>query len=101
MQAKSLLRLLRQKLKLNLKNIVLLYLFRKYNSRDIKVKVYDEYVLKEDLVSVETIVYQFDEHEIEIPTREKIEKKTGTKIKKVVLVTMENAELLLKGERDD
>ena len=84
-----------------LKNIVLLYLFRKYNSRDIKVKVYDEYVLKEDLVSVETIVYQFDEHEIEIPTREKIEKKTGTKIKKVVLVTMENAELLLKGERDD
>ena len=43
----------------------------------------------------------FDEHEIEIPTREKIEKKTGTKIKKVVLVTMENAELLLKGERDD
>lgn len=84
-----------------LKNIVLLYLFRKYNSRDIKVKAYDEYVLKEDLVSTETIVYQFAEHEIEIQTREKIEKKTGTKIKKVVLVAMENAELLLRGEYID
>lgn len=84
-----------------LKNIVLLYLFRKYNSRDIKVKVYDKYVLKEDLISVETIVYQFDEHEIEIQTRKKIEKKSGTRIKSIVLVTMENAELILKGERDD
>lgn len=81
-----------------LRHIVLLYLFIKYNSHDVKVKVYDKYVLKEDLVSAETIVYQFDEHEIEIQTREKIEKKSGTRIKDIVLVTMENAELLLRGE---
>ena len=81
-----------------LKRMVLLYLFIKYNSHDVKVKVYDKYVLKEDLVSAETIVYQFDEHEIEIQTREKIEKKSGTRIKDMVLVTMENAELLLRGE---
>lgn len=83
-----------------LRHIVLLYLFLKYNNRDIKIEKYNEFVLKEDLIPLETIVYQIGGSETDISAEalEKIEKKTGTKIKKVVLVNMENAELLLKGE---
>lgn len=86
-----------------LKRMVLLYLFLKYNSRDVKVEEYNGLILKEDLISVETIIYRIGASETDLSADilEKIEKKTGIKIKKVVLVTMENAELLLKGERDD
>lgn len=86
-----------------LKRMVLLYLFLKYNSRDVKVEEYNGLILKEDLISVETIIYRIGASETDLSADilEKIEKKTGIKIKKVVLVNMENAELLLKGERDD
>lgn len=86
-----------------LKRMVLLYLFFKYNNHDVKIEEYNDLILKEDLVSVETVAYQISGSETDLSADilEKIEKKTGTKIKKVVLVTMENAELLLKGERDD
>lgn len=86
-----------------LKRMVLLYLFLKYNNRDVKVEECNGLILKENLVSVETIVCRIgaSETDISAETLGKIEKKTGTKIKKVVLVNMENAELLLKGECDD
>ncbi len=86
-----------------LKRMVLLYLFLKYNSRDVKVEEYNGLILKEDLISVETIIYRIGASETDLSAYilEKIEKKTGTKIKKVVLVTMENAELLLRGEYID
>ena len=68
-----------------LKRMVLLYLFLKYNSRDIKVKVYDKYILKEDLVSIETIVYKIggSETDISAETLEKIEKKLGQKLREL------------------
>ena len=86
-----------------LRHMVLLYLFLKYNNRDIKIEKYNEFVLKEDLIPLETIVYQIGGSETDISAEalEKIEKKTGTKIKDIVLVTMENAELLLRGEYID
>lgn len=60
-------------------------------------------MLKEDLISLETIVYRIGASETDLSADilEKIETKTGTRIKSIVLVTMENAELLLKGECDD
>lgn len=86
-----------------LKRIVLLYLFLKYNNHDVKIEEYNDLILKEDLVSVETVAYQISGSETDISADilEKIEKKTGTKIQKVVLVTMGNAELLLRGEYID